>query len=156
MFSPSPAAIAARLPPSPSCGEDSPALRHPGHHVVDVGNRRVRELHDSNRVEGLGPRHLSATKAILESKDASDIQDAINRYTVIKALDTDQRTLDLRGFAPSSITEALVLCDEDHYAVNTLADPQRVSLRALKAAVLDGGRLAVTPPPVSWAAVALR
>ncbi len=60
-------------------------------------NRRVRELHESNRVEGLGPRHLSATKAILESKDASDIQDAINRYTVIKALDTDQRTLDVLG-----------------------------------------------------------
>jgi Fic family protein len=60
-------------------------------------NRRIRELHESNRVEGLGPQHLSATKEILESKDADDIRQAMNRYAVVKALDTDQRTLDVLG-----------------------------------------------------------
>ncbi|GAA0528112.1 hypothetical protein GCM10010172_05860 [Paractinoplanes ferrugineus] len=60
-------------------------------------NRRVQELHESNRVEGLGPQHLSATKDILESKDAADIQNALNRYAVVRALDTDQRTLDVLG-----------------------------------------------------------
>ncbi|GLY08511.1 alpha-N-arabinofuranosidase [Actinoplanes sp. NBRC 101535] len=64
--------------------------------------------------------------------------------------------IDLRSFAPSSVTEAVVLADEDPYAVNTLADPYRVSPRALKAVSLDGGRLTVVLPPTSWAAVAVR
>lgn len=63
-----------------------------------LGNRsRVRELHESNRVEGLGPEYLAETFDILHSKQADDIATAINRYALIRAMDADQRTMDVLG-----------------------------------------------------------
>jgi alpha-N-arabinofuranosidase len=55
----------------------------------------------------------------------------------------------------STIDEAVTLWDEDVYAKNTLADQNRVGLKSLEGAVLEGGILTVTLPPVSWSALAL-
>lgn len=63
-----------------------------------LGNRsRVRELHESNRVEGLGPEYLADTYAILRSKKAEDISAAVNRYALIRSIDADSRTMDVLG-----------------------------------------------------------
>lgn len=48
---------------------------------------RTSELHESNRVEGLGPEYIAETYEILRSKQAEDIASAINRYTLIRAMD---------------------------------------------------------------------
>ena len=74
-------------------------------------------------------------------------------------INRDQRnartiTVDLRAFAASTVTEAIVLADENHHAANTLADPERVAPRVLKAANVEDGRLTAVLPPVSWAAIA--
>ena len=47
------------------------------------------------------------------------------------------------------------LWDDDRSAANTLANPERVGLKANDSAVLDGNRLTVTLPPVSWTAISL-
>jgi Fic family protein len=59
--------------------------------------QRVRELHESNRIEDAGPELLAETNTILASKSAKDIADALNRYAVIRSLEVDQRTLDVLG-----------------------------------------------------------
>ncbi|WP_159939988.1 MULTISPECIES: alpha-N-arabinofuranosidase [unclassified Nocardiopsis] len=62
---------------------------------------------------------------------------------------------DLRELDPSGVAEALTLADEDVYAANTMDDPDRVAPQPNKTARLDGGRLTVTLPPVSWTALTL-
>ncbi|WP_125613042.1 alpha-N-arabinofuranosidase [Specibacter cremeus] len=64
-------------------------------------------------------------------------------------------SIDVRSLAATAITEAVTLHDDDVYAKNTLDDQERVGLKTLEEAVLAGGMLTVTLPPVSWSAVAL-
>jgi alpha-N-arabinofuranosidase len=69
--------------------------------------------------------------------------------------DAAEVSVDVGALGWSSVTEALALTDDDPNAANTLDDPERVAPVSLGAAV-DGGILAVTLPPASWAAVDLR
>ncbi|QEE60701.1 alpha-N-arabinofuranosidase [Salinibacterium sp. dk2585] len=62
-------------------------------------------------------------------------------------------TIDVRDLGVNRVTEAQVLHDDDVYAKNTLAQQDRVGLRALEEVFLDGDTLTVTLPPVSWAAI---
>src|SRR5690606_13565824 len=62
-------------------------------------------------------------------------------------------TIDVRDLGVNRVTETQLLHDDDVYAKNTLAQQQRVRLRAIEDVTLDGGILTVTLPPVSWAAV---
>ena len=48
-------------------------------------------------MEGLGPDRLAATKKILEGRSAAQIENAINRYTVLRSNQADQRILDVLG-----------------------------------------------------------
>ena len=64
-------------------------------------------------------------------------------------------TVNVDAVGATAIVEALTLHDADVYAKNTLADQNRVGLRSLKGATLDGGILTVLLPPVSWSAIAL-
>lgn len=64
-------------------------------------------------------------------------------------------SIDVRDLGAEVITEAVTLHDEDVYAKNTREDQTRVGLKQLNGAVLDGGVLTVTLPPVSWSAIAL-
>lgn len=96
---------------------------------------------DANHIDGL---------VTYAEEDAAGAIFLINR----DQLNPRTITVDLRAFAASTVTEAIVLADEDHHATNTLADPQRVAPRVLKAANVEGGRLTAVLPPVSWAAIA--
>jgi alpha-N-arabinofuranosidase len=60
---------------------------------------------------------------------------------------------DLRALVPSSVTEARVLAETDPYAVNTMAEPDKVTLREAKDTTLEEGRLTTVLPPISWTAI---
>ncbi|WP_460796290.1 arabinosylfuranosidase ArfA [Microbacterium sp. GXF0217] len=64
-------------------------------------------------------------------------------------------TVDVAELGASTVAEAVTVWDDDVYAKNTLADQNRVGLKQLEGAVLEGGVLTVTLPPVSWSAIAL-
>jgi alpha-N-arabinofuranosidase len=64
-------------------------------------------------------------------------------------------SVDVRGVPASRVVEAVTLWDDDPHARNTLDQPNRVGLRPTPSAVLDGGELRVSLPPVSWTAVSL-
>ena len=63
--------------------------------------------------------------------------------------------VDLSTLESRTISEAWLLADDDFSARNTLDDPERVALRTLDAADIDGGVLRIELPAVSWAAVSL-
>ena len=74
---------------------------------------------------------------------------AVNRSLT----ESQQVRIDLRGLDVASIAESWTLADDDPFAANTLTDPDRVAPTAGEA-VLEGGELQITLPPVSWTAVA--
>ncbi|GAA1521522.1 alpha-N-arabinofuranosidase [Agromyces terreus] len=64
-------------------------------------------------------------------------------------------TVDVSGLGEVSVLESHTLTDDDVYAKNTLAEPERVAPAANDSISVDGGELTITLPPVSWSAVAL-
>lgn len=64
-------------------------------------------------------------------------------------------TVDLGSLGEVSVLETHTLADDDVYAKNTLAEPERVAPRPNDTVRVDGGELTVTLPPVSWTAIAL-
>ncbi|MEV8099534.1 alpha-N-arabinofuranosidase [Kitasatospora sp. NPDC085879] len=66
-----------------------------------------------------------------------------------------QVTVDVRSLGSSRILEALTLADQDVYAKNTLAEPNRVVPHTNPNATMTDGVLTIELPPVSWTAVAL-
>ncbi|MEY9951329.1 alpha-N-arabinofuranosidase [Leifsonia sp. EB34] len=86
--------------------------------------------------------------------DASTGASAV--FLVNRSLTEAERvTVDVRDLGAATVREALSLFDDDVYAKNTLAEPERVGLRANATATLADGVLTVELPPVSWTAVAL-
>jgi alpha-N-arabinofuranosidase len=63
--------------------------------------------------------------------------------------------IDLRAVAPDAIGEQLVLADDDVRATNSPTAPDRVQARTVRTARLDGNRLSVPLPAVSWSAITL-
>ncbi|HEU4755700.1 MAG TPA: alpha-N-arabinofuranosidase [Agromyces sp.] len=64
-------------------------------------------------------------------------------------------TVDLSTLGEVSVLETHTLADDDVYAKNTLAGPERVGTRSNDTVRVDGGELTVTLPPVSWTAISL-
>ena len=64
-------------------------------------------------------------------------------------------TVDISALGGLSVQEAVSLWDDDRSAANTLENPERVGLKPNESAILDGNRLTVTLPPVSWTAISL-
>jgi len=64
--------------------------------------------------------------------------------------------VDVDRFGPLRLHAATVLADADPFAVNTREQPDRVRPVPLEGAVLDGGTLRATLPPVSWTVLDLR
>ncbi|WP_344046431.1 alpha-L-arabinofuranosidase C-terminal domain-containing protein, partial [Microbacterium terricola] len=64
-------------------------------------------------------------------------------------------TVDISAMSGLVVTEAVSLWDDDRSAANTLHDTERVGLKPNDSATVEGGRLTVTLPPVSWTAVSL-
>jgi alpha-L-arabinofuranosidase len=63
--------------------------------------------------------------------------------------------IDLRAMHPERIGEQLVLADSDIRATNSASEPDRVRPRAGTDARLEGGRLSVGLPAVSWTVLTL-
>jgi alpha-N-arabinofuranosidase len=61
----------------------------------------------------------------------------------------------LHGLGGVSITETATLADDDLEAVNTAAEPDRVTPSPNDSATVSDGSLTITLPPVSWTAVGL-
>ena len=64
-------------------------------------------------------------------------------------------TVDIATLGDLSVLESHTLADDDVYAKNTLAEPERVAPRSNDSVRIDGGELTVTLPPVSWTAISL-
>jgi alpha-N-arabinofuranosidase len=64
-------------------------------------------------------------------------------------------TIDIQALAGVRVLDAQTLSDEDVYAKNTLDAQERVGLTTNDSAVIEGGTLTVTLPPVSWTALSL-
>ena len=64
-------------------------------------------------------------------------------------------TVDIAGLGDVSVLESHTIADDDVYAKNTLEHPDRVAPSTNDTAVIDGGLLTITLPPVSWSALAL-
>lgn len=64
-------------------------------------------------------------------------------------------SIDLRAVSPQSVDEYLLLADSDLGATNSPAEPNRVHPTAETAHALDGDRLTLRLPPVSWTALAI-
>jgi alpha-N-arabinofuranosidase len=64
-------------------------------------------------------------------------------------------TVDLASFRGAELLEALTLADAELNAKNTLAQPERVALTANADARVDGTRLTIELPAVSWTAISL-
>lgn len=64
--------------------------------------------------------------------------------------------IDVSGLGDVEVVETHLLHDDDPYARNTLADPERVRPRELEGVRIADGILHLTLPPLAWAAVSLR
>ncbi|MFC5788752.1 alpha-N-arabinofuranosidase [Agromyces tardus] len=64
-------------------------------------------------------------------------------------------TVDIAALGDASVLEAHTLADDDVYAKNTLAEPERVAPRRNDSVRIEGGELTITLPPVSWTALSL-
>jgi alpha-L-arabinofuranosidase len=64
-------------------------------------------------------------------------------------------TIDVSALGGVRVLSADTLNDDDVYAKNTLAEPERVALHANPTAALTEGTLTIELPPVSWTAVSL-
>ncbi|MET0785010.1 MAG: alpha-L-arabinofuranosidase C-terminal domain-containing protein, partial [Leifsonia flava] len=94
---------------------------------------------------------------LVDSVATTDAETGTSAVFLVNRSQTEsiEVTIDVSGLAASVVTEAVTLHDDDVYAKNTLADQNRVGLRELVGATIDGGTLRVTLPPVSWSALAL-
>ena len=66
------------------------------------------------------------------------------------ATDAVDFSTDLRGFGEVSLTEAVLLADDDLFAANTQDDPDRVVPGAHPTSTVDGTTLRAQLPPASW------
>ncbi len=64
-------------------------------------------------------------------------------------------TVDVRGFAPLAVGEALELRDDDLEAVNNKKQPNRIAPRALTTALVKDAKVSVRLAPASWNVVNL-
>ena len=64
-------------------------------------------------------------------------------------------TVDLPGLTDDATGSATTLSDDDVYAANTLADPERVAPHANESLTLSSGYATIALPPVSWTVITL-
>jgi len=64
-------------------------------------------------------------------------------------------SVDISALSGLTVKESVSLWDEELYAKNSMEHPDRVGLKANDSAFIDGSRLTVTLPRVSWTAISL-
>ncbi len=106
------------------------------------------------------PTYETATHGTVPLVDAVATHDAEQGraalFLVNRSLDEPLTvTVDIAGLGDVSLLEAHTLADDDVYAKNSLAEPERVAPSVNDSVEISGGKLAVTLPPVSWTALSL-
>jgi alpha-N-arabinofuranosidase len=106
------------------------------------------------------PTYETAKYGEVSLVDAVATHDASTGRTAVFLVNRGQDesvalTVDLGSLGEVSVLETHTLADDDVYAKNTLAEPERVAPRPNDTVRVDGGELTVTLPPVSWTAIAL-
>ncbi len=82
--------------------------------------------------------------------------DSVTLFAVNRDLSEDVRlTVDLRAFGPLTVAEHSVLHHDDVKAVNTEIAPNTVAPVQGESGEMDGGRLAITLPALSWNVIRL-
>ena len=136
-----------------------PAWRQTIFHPFALTSRLARG--EVLRVETHSPSYDTAKFGAVPVLDAVATHDAtsgdvtvfvVNRHLTESA----ELTVSLAGFrAGLRVAESWTLADDDLYAVNTAADPDRVVPRPAKDADVSDGVLRAGLPPVSWTAIRL-
>jgi alpha-L-arabinofuranosidase len=114
------------------------------------------------RVEPVGPTYETARYGDVPVVDAVATHDPDTGDVSIFALNRHESevvelSVDLRAFnAELALVEAWTVTDDDLEATNTAAAPDRVTPQSLTEVKIDGGRLTVPLPRVSWTAIRLR
>jgi alpha-N-arabinofuranosidase len=112
------------------------------------------------RAEPHGPRHETAAHGDVALVDATAVLDEDRGSVTVFAVNRDQRrpallSVDARSLPAIARAEHIALRDDDPDAVNTATEPDRVGPSRLSDPRVDGGRLAVELPALSWNMVRL-
>lgn len=99
-------------------------------------------VHDTAKHGSVPLLHATA----VTGEDGATTVFAVNRDTTRPLV----LTADLRALGELGGVEHRALADADRHAKNTLTEPERVLPRTVPGASLDGGRLRVELPPLSW------
>jgi alpha-L-arabinofuranosidase len=106
------------------------------------------------RVEPHSTKHDTAQYGEVDLLHATAVQEDEETVTVFAVNRATDRPLelvaDVRGAGSTRVLEHRVLADPDRHARNTAAEPDRVRPRRLDGAVVEGGTLTATLPPLSW------
>ena len=121
-----------------------------------AGRRTVRVPVTSGSFESARFGAVSNVNAVATIDDDGVSLFVANRSTT----DAESLSLDVAAIAAAlgrelSVVESHLLHDDDRYAANTLAEPERVGVRPVADAAVHDGALTLTLPAISWAAVRL-
>jgi len=107
------------------------------------------------RTEPSAPLHDTAWQGEVPVLDSVAVLDEESGAVTLFLVNRDQTTsisldIDLRGVPGLTVGEHTALSDTDPDAVNSVDEPDRVVPRAEGKIAVDGGRLSVVLPPLSW------
>ena len=107
------------------------------------------------RTEPTSPLHDTAWQGEVPVLDSVAVLDEESGAVTLFLVNRDQAApltldLDLRGVGTLTAGELTTLSDTDPDAVNSAEEPDRVVPHAQGKVAVDGGRLDVVLPPLSW------
>jgi Fic family protein len=94
-------------------------------------NNRIREIYETNKIEGLGPS-LAGTAAVLRSTEAQQITHSINRHTLVATLSNDTKTQEVLGMHGAKLLAEDILASQRqgrHLTEVDVRDMHRLVLR---------------------------
>ncbi|KAA9089640.1 arabinosylfuranosidase ArfA [Microbacterium radiodurans] len=121
-----------------------------------AGERAIRVPVESGTFTSERFGEVATVNAVATLDDDGVTLFVVNRSTT----DAESLRVDVAAVAASfgrdlGIVETHLLHDDDRYAANTLADPERVGVVPVPDAQVVDGSLQLSLPPISWAAVRL-
>ncbi|AVT28962.1 alpha-L-arabinofuranosidase [Plantactinospora sp. BC1] len=130
-----------------------PAWVQPTYHPFALTSRHGRGT--VLRVEPTGPSHDTARHGEVPTVTATAVRDDESGAVTLFAVNRDQREplaldVDLRACAGLVAGEHVVLTDSDPEATNSAEAPERVRPSRLADLKVEGGRLSVVLPALSW------
>ncbi|WP_279579367.1 alpha-L-arabinofuranosidase C-terminal domain-containing protein [Fodinicola feengrottensis] len=87
--------------------------------------------------------------------DSVAVESPDGTAVTVFAVNRDQReslplTVDLRGYPGLAVAHHTYVGDGDPQATNTAAHPNRVAPRTAAPSTVEGGKLEISLPPLSW------